>query len=119
MKLVIIGGTGLIGSKLVTKLREHGHEAVPASPDTGVNTLTGEGLANVLQGASVVVDVSNSPSFEESAVMEFFTTSTRNLLEAAGAAGVTHYVALSVVGTERLSESGYFRAKTAQEQLIK
>jgi uncharacterized protein YbjT (DUF2867 family) len=119
MKLVIIGGTGLIGSKLVTRLREHGHEPVPASPDTGVNTLTGEGLAEVLQGASVVVDVSNSPSFEDSAVMEFFTTSTRNLLKAAGAAGVTHYVALSVVGTERLSESGYFRAKIAQEQLIR
>jgi uncharacterized protein YbjT (DUF2867 family) len=119
MKLVIIGGTGLIGSKLVTKLREHGHEAVAAAPNTGVNTLTGEGLAEALQGASVVVDVSNSPSFEDTAVMEFFTTSTRNLLKAAGAAGVTHYVALSVVGTERLSESGYFRAKTAQEQLIK
>ena len=119
MKLVIIGGTGLIGSKLVTKLREHGHEAVPASPDTGVNTLTGEGLAEVLQGASVVVDVSNSPSFEDAAVMEFFTMSTRNLLKAAGAAGVTHYVALSVVGTERLFESGYFRAKIAQEQLIR
>ncbi len=119
MKLVIIGGTGLIGSKLVTKLREHGHEAVVAAPNTGVNTLTGEGLAEALQGASVVVDVSNSPSFEDAAVMQFFTTSTRNLLKAAGAAGVTHYVALSVVGTERLSESGYFRAKTAQEQLIK
>jgi uncharacterized protein YbjT (DUF2867 family) len=119
MKLVIIGGTGLIGSKLVAKLRERGHDAVAASPDTGVNTLTGEGLAEVLQGASVVVDVSNSPSFEDAAVMEFFTTSTRNLLKAAGAAGVTHYVALSVVGTERLSESGYFRAKTAQEELIK
>jgi uncharacterized protein YbjT (DUF2867 family) len=119
MKLVIIGGTGLIGSKLVTRLREHGHEPVPASPDTGVNTLTGEGLAEVLQGASVVVDVSNSPSFEDAAVMEFFTTSTRNLLTAAGATGVAHYVALSVVGTERLSESGYFRAKIAQEQLIR
>jgi uncharacterized protein YbjT (DUF2867 family) len=119
MKLVIIGGTGLIGSKLVTKLREHGHDAVAAAPNTGVNTLTGEGLAEVLQGASVVVDVSNSPSFEDAAVMEFFTTSTRNLLKAAGAAGVTHYVALSVVGTERLSESGYFRAKIAQEQLIR
>ena len=119
MKLVIIGGTGLIGSKLVTRLRERGYEAVAASPDTGVNTLTGEGLAEVLQGASVVVDVSNSPSFADAAVMEFFTTSTRNLLKAAGAAGVTHYVALSVVGTERLSESGYFRAKTAQEQLIR
>jgi uncharacterized protein YbjT (DUF2867 family) len=119
MKLVIIGGTGLIGSKLVTKLRERGHDAVAASPDTGVNTLTGEGLAEVLQGASVVVDVSNSPSFEDAAVMDFFTTATRNLLKAAGAAGVTHYVALSVVGTERLSESGYFRAKTAQEEMIK
>ena len=107
MKLVIIGGTGLIGSKLVTKLKEHGHEAVPASPDTGVNTLTGEGLAEVLQGASVVVDVSNSPSFEDAAVMEFFTTSTRNLLEYAAAAGVRHYVALSVVGTDRIPESGY------------
>jgi uncharacterized protein YbjT (DUF2867 family) len=119
MKLVIIGGTGLIGSKLVTKLREHGHEAVPASPDTGVNTLTGEGLAGVLQGASVVVDVSNSPSFEEAAVMKFFTTSTRNLLEYAKAAGVQHYVALSVVGTERIPDSPYLRAKNAQEALIK
>src|SRR5687767_10433193 len=119
MKLVIIGGTGLIGSKLVTKLREHGHEAVPASPDTGVNTLTGQGLAEVLRGASVVVDVSNSPSFEESAVMEFFTSSTRNLLEYAAAAGVTHYVALSVVGTERIPDSPYLRAKNAQETLIR
>ena len=119
MKLVIIGGTGLIGSKLVSKLKEHGHEAVPAAPDTGVNTLTGEGLAEVLQGASVVVDVSNSPSFEESAVMEFFTTSTRNLLKYAAAAGVKHYVALSVVGTERIPDSAYLRAKNAQEILIK
>jgi uncharacterized protein YbjT (DUF2867 family) len=119
MKLVIIGGTGLIGSKLVTRLKEHGHEAVPASPDTGVNTLTGEGLADVLQGASVVVDVSNSPSFEDAAVMEFFTTATRNLLKYATAAGVTHYVALSVVGTERIPDSGYLRAKNAQEALIK
>src|SRR6476619_8468188 len=119
MKLVIIGGTGLIGSKLVTRLREHGHEAVPASPDTGVNTLTGQGLAEALQGASVVVDVSNSPSFEEAAVMEFFTTSTRNLLEYAAAAGVRHYVALSVVGTERIPDSPYLRAKNAQETLIK
>jgi uncharacterized protein YbjT (DUF2867 family) len=119
MKLVIIGGTGLIGSKLVTKLREHGHEAVPASPDTGVNTLTGEGLAEVLQGASVVVDVSNSPSFEASAVMAFFTTSTRHLLKYATAAGVRHYVALSVVGTERIPDSPYLRAKNAQETLIK
>ena len=119
MKLVIIGGTGLIGSKLVTKLREQGHEAVAASPGTGVNTLTGEGLAEVLQGASVVVDVSNSPSFEERAVMDFFTTSTRNLRTAEAAAGVTHHVALSVVGTERLPDSAYFRAKVAQEKLIK
>jgi uncharacterized protein YbjT (DUF2867 family) len=119
MKLVIIGGTGLIGSKLVARLREHGHDAVAASPDTGVNTITGEGLADVLRGASVVVDVSNSPSFEDAAVMAFFTTSTRNLINAARAAGVTHYVALSVVGTERLPESGYFRAKVAQEQMIK
>ena len=118
MKLVIIGGTGLIGSKLVAKLRERGHDAIAASPDTGVNTLTGEGLAEALRGAAVVVDVSNSPSFEDAAVMEFFTTSTRNLLAAARAAGVTHYVALSVVGTERLSESGYFRAKIAQERMI-
>jgi uncharacterized protein YbjT (DUF2867 family) len=119
MKLVIIGGTGLIGSKLVTKLRELGHEAVPASPDTGVNTLTGEGLAEVLQGASVVVDVSNSPSFEDAAVMEFFTTSTRHLLEYVAAAGVRHYVALSVVGTERIPDSPYLRAKNAQEMLIR
>ena len=119
MKLVIIGGTGLIGSKLVTSLREQGHEAVAASPDTGVNTLTGEGLAEVLQGASVVVDVSNSPSFEDRAVMEFFTTSTRNLLEYAAAAGLRHYVALSVVGTERIPDSPYLRAKNAQETLIK
>ena len=119
MKLVIIGGTGLIGSRLVTRLREHGHEAVPASPDTGVNTLTGEGLAEALQGASVVVDVSNSPSFEDTAVMQFFTISTGNLLRNAAAAGVGHYVALSVVGTERIPESPYLRAKNAQETLIK
>src|SRR3954466_9279829 len=119
MKLVIIGGTGLIGSKVVTGLRAQGHEAVPASPDTGVNTLTGAGLADALQGASVVVDVSNSPSFEESAVMDFFTTSTRNILTYAAAAGVTHYVALSVVGTERIADSPYLRAKNAQEALIK
>jgi uncharacterized protein YbjT (DUF2867 family) len=118
MKLVIIGGTGLIGSKLVTKLREQGHEPVAAAPNTGVNTITGEGLAEVLQGASVVVDVSNSPSFEEAAVMKFFTTSTRNLLEHAAAAGVKHYVALSVVGTERVPDSPYLRAKNAQETLI-
>jgi uncharacterized protein YbjT (DUF2867 family) len=119
MKLVIIGGTGLIGSKLVAKLRERGHEAVAAAPNTGVNTLTREGLPEALQGAAVVVDVSNSPSFEEKAVMDFFTTSTRNLLEAAAAAGVTHYVALSVVGTERIPDSPYLRAKNAQETLIK
>jgi uncharacterized protein YbjT (DUF2867 family) len=119
MKIVVIGGSGLIGSKLVTKLGEQGHEAVPASPDTGVNTLTGEGLADVLAGASVVVDVSNSPSFEDDAVMEFFETSTRNILAAEAAAGVGHHVALSVVGTDRLSESGYFRAKIAQEKQIK
>ena len=119
MKIVVIGGSGLIGSKLVTKLGEDGHQAVAASPKSGVNTLTGEGLAEVLKGASVVVDVSNSPSWEEKAVMEFFTTSTRNLLTYEAAAGVRHHVALSVVGTERLSESGYFRAKIAQEKLIK
>jgi uncharacterized protein YbjT (DUF2867 family) len=119
MKLVIIGGTGLIGSKLVSKLRERGHDAVAASPNTGVNSLTGEGLADALKGATVLVDVSNSPSFEDTAVMEFFTTSTRNLIAAARAAGVMHYVALSVVGTERLGEAGYFRAKTAQEEMIK
>jgi uncharacterized protein YbjT (DUF2867 family) len=116
---VVIGGSGLIGSKLVTKLREHGHEAVPASPNSGVNTLTGEGLAEVLKGASVVVDVSNSPSWEDAAVMNFFETSTRNLLKYGVEAGVKHLVALSVVGTDRLSESGYFRAKIAQEKLIK
>jgi uncharacterized protein YbjT (DUF2867 family) len=119
MKLVIIGGTGLIGSKLVNTLTAQGHEAVPASPDTGVNTLTAVGLADALQGASVVVDVSNSPSFEEGAVMDFFTTSTRNILQFAVAAGVKHYVALSVVGTERISDSPYLRAKNAQETLIK
>ena len=119
MKLVVIGGSGLIGSKLVPTLREHGHEAVAASPDTGVNTLTSEGLAEALQGASVVVDVSNSPSFEEAAVMTFFTTSTHNLLKHAAAAGVRHYVALSVVGTERVADSPYLRAKNAQETLIK
>jgi uncharacterized protein YbjT (DUF2867 family) len=119
MKIVVIGGTGLIGSKLVNKLREHGHEAVAASPNTGVNTLTGEGLAEVLKGASVVVDVSNSPAWEDAAVLKFFETSTRNLLTYEAAAGVGHHVALSVVGTDRLSESGYFRAKIAQEKLIK
>jgi uncharacterized protein YbjT (DUF2867 family) len=118
MKFVVIGGSGLVGSKLVTKLREHGHEAVPASPASGVNTLTGEGLAAVVEGASVVVDVSNSPAFDDAAVLTFFETSTRNLLAAEATAGVGHHVALSVVGTERLSESGYFRAKIAQEKLI-
>ena len=119
MKVVIIGGTGLIGSKVVRKLREHGHEAVPASPDTGVNTLTGEGLAEALAGAHVVVDVSNSPSFEDAAVLDFFQTSTRNILATEERAEVRHHVALSVVGTERLSESGYIRAKQAQERLIR
>ena len=119
MKLVVIGGSGLIGSKLVTWLREQGHEVVAASPGTGVNTLTGEGLDDALQGSSVVVDVSNSPSFEERAVMAFFTTSTRTLLRYAAAAGVKHYVALSVVGTERIPDSPYLRAKNAQEALIK
>lgn len=119
MKVVVIGGTGLIGSKLVANLRAHGHDAVGASPDTGVNTLTGEGLSNALQGAAVVVDVSNSPSFEEKAVMHFFTTSTRNLLDAEAAAGVTHHVALSIVGTDRVSDSAYLRAKAAQEKLIR
>jgi len=118
MKIVVIGGSGLIGSKLVNNLREHGHEAVAASPNSGVNTLTGEGLAEVLKGASVVVDVSNSPSWEDAAVLKFFETSTRNLLTYEAAAGVGHHVALSVVGTDRLSESGYFRAKIAQEKLI-
>jgi uncharacterized protein YbjT (DUF2867 family) len=119
MKIVVIGGTGLIGSKLVNKLREHGHEAVAASPDSGVNTLTGQGLAEALKSASVVVDVSNSPSWEDAAVMNFFETSTRNLLTHEAAAGVGHHVALSVVGTDQLSESGYFRAKITQEKLIK
>jgi uncharacterized protein YbjT (DUF2867 family) len=118
MKIVVIGGTGLIGSKLVALLRARGHEVTPASLDTGVNTLTGAGLSDALRGAEVLVDVSNSPSFADDAVMAFFTTSTRNLLAAAAAARVTHYVALSVVGTERLTESGYFRAKIAQERLI-
>jgi len=119
MKIVVIGGSGLIGSKLVSKLRERGHEAVAASPNSGVNTLTGEGLAEALKGASVVVDVSNSPSWEDAAVMKFFETSTGNLLTFEAAAGVGHHVALSVVGTERMLASGYFRAKMAQENLIK
>jgi uncharacterized protein YbjT (DUF2867 family) len=118
MKVVVIGGTGLIGSKLVAKLRDDGHDALAAAPNTGVNTLTGEGLAEALKGANVVVDVSNSPSFEEAAVLNFFTTSTRNLLAAEAAAGVRHHVALSIVGTERLQDNPYFRAKSAQERLI-
>jgi len=118
MKIVVIGGTGLIGSKLVAKLRTQGHEPVAAAPNTGVNTITREGLAEVLKGASVVVDVSNSPSFEAEEALTFFQTSTRNLLAAEAQAGVRHHVALSVVGTDRLLESGYFRAKIAQEKLI-
>jgi len=118
MKIVVIGGTGLIGSKLVAKLGGHGHEAVAAAPNTGVNSLTGEGLAEAFAGASVVVDVTNSPSFEEAAVLEFFETSTRNLLEAEAAAGVGHHVALSIVGADRVPDSGYLRAKVAQEKLI-
>ena len=119
MKIVVIGGTGLIGSKLVPKLREQGHEAVAASPKSGVNTLTGEGLAEALKGASVVVDVTNSSSWEDAVVMNFFETSTRNQLAYESTAGVKHHVALSVVGTERLLGSGFFRAKIAQENLIK
>jgi uncharacterized protein YbjT (DUF2867 family) len=118
MKIVVIGGTGLIGSKLVRWLLDHGHDAVPASPSLGVNTITGEGVAAAMDGASVVVDVSNSPSFEYAAALEFFQTSTRNLRDAEVIAGVGHHVALSVVGTDRLAESGYFRAKIAQEALI-
>ena len=118
MKVVVIGGTGRVGSKLVGLLREHGHEALAASPNSGVNTITGEGVAEALQGAAVVVDVSNSPSFEDTAVLEFFSTSTRHLLEAEAAAGVGHHVAMSVVGADRLPDSGYLRAKVAQEQLI-
>jgi uncharacterized protein YbjT (DUF2867 family) len=118
MKIVVIGGSGLIGSKLVTRLRDRGHEALAASPASGVNTLTGQGLAAALEGASVVVDVSNSPSFDDAAVLEFFETSTRNLLAAETAAGAGHHVALSVVGAERLPDSGYLRAKLAQEKLI-
>lgn len=118
MKIVVIGGTGMIGSKVVARLGEHGHEAVPAAPNTGVNTLTGEGLAEVLTGADVVIDVSNSPSFENTAVLNFFETSTGNLLAAEAEAGVGHHVALSIVGTDRLPENGYFRAKLAQEGLI-
>ena len=119
MKIVVVGGTGLIGSKLVKQLRERGQEVVAASPNTGVNSITGEGLADALKGASVVVDVTNSPSWEDEAVLKFFETSTGNLLEYGAAAGVRHHVALSVVGTERLLESGFFRAKLAQENLIR
>jgi len=119
MKIVVIGGSGLIGTKLVNNLRQHGHEVVAASLSSGVNILTGEGLAEALTGAQVVVDVANSPSFEDKAVLEFFETAGRNLLAAEAAAGVGHHVALSVVGTDRLLASGYFRAKMAQENLIK
>jgi uncharacterized protein YbjT (DUF2867 family) len=119
MKIVVIGGSGLIGSKLVDRLRQLGHEVIAASPASGVNTITGEGLADVLKGTQVVVDVANSPSFEDKAVLEFFETSGRNLLAAEAVAGVAHHVALSVVGTDRLVESGYFRGKIAQEKLIK
>jgi len=119
MKIVVVGGSGLIGSKLVERLRQDGHEAVAASPKTGVNSITGEGLADALKGASAVVDVTNSPSWEDASVMNFFETSTRNLLAYEAAAGVRHHIALSVVGTERLLASGFFRAKLAQENLIK
>jgi uncharacterized protein YbjT (DUF2867 family) len=118
MKIVVIGGTGLIGSAVVSTLQAEGHEAVAASPNSGVNTLTGEGLAEVLEGASVVVDVSNSPSFEDQAVLDFFETATRNIVAAMTAAGAGHLVALSVVGSDRLPDSGYLRAKVAQEKLI-
>jgi uncharacterized protein YbjT (DUF2867 family) len=118
MKIVVIGGTGLIGSKLVEKLREAGHDALAASPDTGVDTITGEGLAEALEDARVVVDVSNAPMWDDAAVLEFFQTSTRNVLAAEATLGVGHHVALSVVGTDRLLESGYFRAKLAQEEAI-
>jgi uncharacterized protein YbjT (DUF2867 family) len=128
MKIVVIGGTGLIGSKLVSKLREHGHEAIPASPNSGVNTVTGEGLADVLKGAAVVVDVSNSPSFDEDVAMNFFNTATSNLIRYEHAAGVRHHVVLSVVGTDRLAQNrasdgektirGYFRAKLLQQKLV-
>jgi uncharacterized protein YbjT (DUF2867 family) len=119
MKVVVIGGSGLIGSQVVAMLTEHGHEAVAASPSSGVNTITGAGVAEALAGADVVVDVSNSPSFEDKAVLEFFETSTAVLLKAEAEAGVGHHVALSVVGTQRLGESGYIRAKIAQERLIR
>ncbi|KAA2239594.1 SDR family oxidoreductase [Chitinophaga agrisoli] len=119
MKIVVIGGTGLIGSKLVTRLRAHGHEVIPASPNSGVNTITGEGLAEVMEGTDIVVDLANSPSFEDKAVMEFFETSGKNLMAAETAANIKHHVALSVVGTERPPGNGYFRAKMAQENIIR
>ena len=119
MKIVVIGGTGLIGSKLVQNLRERGHDVLAAAPSTGVNSITREGLAQAMDGAEVVVDVANAPSWEDQAVLDFFETSTRNLLAAEAAAGVRHHVALSIVGSERLPENGYFRAKVAQEDLIK
>jgi uncharacterized protein YbjT (DUF2867 family) len=115
MKIVVIGGTGLIGSRLVEKLRRSGHEPVAASPETGVNTLTGEGLAEALEGAEVVVDVSNAPAWDDAAVLDFFQTSARNLVAAETAAGVGHHVALSIVGADQIPESGYMRAKIAQE----
>src|SRR6478672_8462651 len=118
MKIVVIGGSGLIGSKLCKKLADRGHDVVAASPKSGVNSVTGEGLANAMAGAQVVVDVSNAPSWEDAAVMKFFDTSTRNVLAAEAKAGVRHHVALSVVGTDRLQDSGYFRAKLTQEKLI-
>ncbi|SEE01967.1 Uncharacterized conserved protein YbjT, contains NAD(P)-binding and DUF2867 domains [Pseudomonas frederiksbergensis] len=119
MKIVVIGGTGLIGSKLVQNLRERGHDVLAAAPSTGVNSITREGLAQAMDGAEVVVDVANAPSWEDQAVLDFFETSSRNLLAAEAAAGVRHHVALSIVGSERLPENGYFRAKVAQENLIK
>ena len=119
MKIVVIGGTGLIGSKVVEKLKQKGHEAIAAAPNTGVNTITGEGLKEAMAGAQVVIDLANSPSFEDKAVLEFFETSGRNLLAAEAAAGVRHHVALSIVGTDRTPDNGYFRAKVAQEKLIK
>jgi uncharacterized protein YbjT (DUF2867 family) len=117
MKIVVIGGTGLIGSKTIPILRQHGHDAIAASPKSGVNTITGEGLKQAMEGTQVVIDLANSPSFEDKAVLEFFETSGRNLLAAEKAAGVPHHVALSIVGTDR-SDNGYFRAKVAQEKLI-
>ena len=118
MKIVVIGGTGLIGSKTIPILRQHGHEAVAAAPNTGVNTITGEGLQHVMIGTQVVIDLANAPSWEDRAVLEFFETSGRNLLAAETAAGVRHHVAVSIVGTDRMPDNGYFRAKLAQERLI-